>query len=93
MAILDLFQTKMFTKDSESLNILDIRLRKVGAKRRLNGTSNVNTRTNRQTDRHTDRRIFGLIESIDPESRCFEKFDEVVELVGGGSVINGAYPV
>ena len=55
-AILDNFQTKMFKsettsfhyffpKDSEALKILDIRLREVGAKRRLNGTSKVNTQT------------------------------------------------
>ena len=59
-AIFDHFQTKMFKsetasfhyfspKNSESLNILDIRLREVGAKRPLNGTSKVN----RQTHKHT----------------------------------------
>ena len=56
-------------KDSESLKNLDIRLWKVGAQRRLNGTSKVNTRT----DGHTDRRTFQLIESIGPEGQCFEK--------------------
>ena len=39
-----------FPKDSESLKLLDIQLWKVGAKRRLSGTSKVNTRTDRQTD-------------------------------------------
>ena len=79
LAILDHFQTKMFKsettsfhyfspKDSEVLKILDIRLPKVGAKRRLNGTSRVNTWTDRQTHRQT----FRLIESIGPEGRCFE---------------------
>ena len=28
--------------------------------------------TDKQTDRHTDRRTFRLIESVDPEGRCFE---------------------
>ena len=37
-------------KDSEYLKILDIRLREVGAKTRLNGTSKVNTQTDKQTD-------------------------------------------
>ena len=44
----------LFPKDSESLKILDIRLREVGAKRPLNGTSKVNTYTDRQTDKHMD---------------------------------------
>ena len=80
LAILDHFQTKnvqiwesffplLFPKDSESLKILNIQLREVGAKSRLNGTSKVNTQTNRRTDRRTNR----LIESIGPEGRCFEK--------------------
>ena len=59
----------LFPKDSESLKIMDIQLWEVGAKRRLNGTSKVNTRTNRRTDRRTNR----LIERIGPEGRCFEK--------------------
>ena len=58
----------LFPKDSESLKILDIRLREVGAKRPLNGTSKVNTQTNKQTDIWT----FRLIESIGPEGPCFE---------------------
>ena len=45
----------LFPKDSESLKILDIPLREVGAKRCLNGTSKVNTWTDRWTDRRTDR--------------------------------------
>ena len=49
-------------KDSKSLKMLDIRLWKVGAKRRLNGTSKVNTQTDRQTHRHTDRHIYGRID-------------------------------
>ena len=48
---LDHFFPLLFPKDSESLKILDIRLREVGAKRPLNGTSKVN----RQTDTHTHR--------------------------------------
>ena len=40
--------------DYESLKILDIRLQEVGAKRRLNGTSKVNTHTNKQTNTHMD---------------------------------------
>ena len=77
-AILDYFQTKMFKsdttsfpllflKDSESLKILDIRLWKVGAKRRLNGTSK-SEHTDRQTHIWKNR----LIESTGPEGRCFE---------------------
>ena len=52
--ILDHFFPLLFPKDSESLKIFDIRLREVGAKRPLNGTSKVNRHTNRQTDRRTD---------------------------------------
>jgi hypothetical protein len=40
----------LFPKDSKSLNIFDIRLWEVGAKRLLNGTSKVNGQTNTQTD-------------------------------------------
>ena len=58
----------LFPKDSESLKILDIRLREVGAKRLLNGTSKVNTQTSRHADIWTNR----LIESIGPKGRCFE---------------------
>ena len=46
-------------KDSESLKILEIRLREVGAKRRLNGTSKVNTQTDRRTNRQTDKQTDG----------------------------------
>ena len=70
--IWDHFFPLLFPKDSEFLKILDIRLREVGAKRPLNGTSKVNTHTDRQTDGHTHRRTFRLIESIGPEGRCFE---------------------
>ena len=70
--MLDHFFPLLFPKDSESLKILDIRLRKLGAKRPLNGTSKVNTHTDRQMDRRTDGRTFRLIESIGPEGRCFE---------------------
>jgi hypothetical protein len=55
--ILDHFFPLLFRKDSESLKILDIRLREVGAKRRLNGTSKVNTQTDTQTHGHTDGQI------------------------------------
>ena len=67
--ILDHFFPLLFPKDSESLRILDIQLREVGAKKTLNGTSKGNTRTDKQTDGRTNR----LIESIGPEGRCFEK--------------------
>ena len=53
--IWDHFFPLLFPKDYESLKILDIRLREVGAKRPLNGTSKVN----RHTDGHTDRRTHG----------------------------------
>ena len=43
-------------QDFESLNILDIRLWEVGAKRRLNGTSKVNTQTDSRTDISTCRK-------------------------------------
>ena len=76
VSIWDHFFPLLLPKDSDSLKILDIRLWEVGAKRRLNGTSKVNTRTNRrtdgQTDLQTDRRTFRLIESIGPEGRCFK---------------------
>ena len=64
----DHFFPLLFPKDSESLKILDIWLREVGAKRPLNGTSKVNRQTDTQTDIWTNR----LIESIGPEGRCFE---------------------
>ena len=70
--IWDYFFPLLFPKDSESLKILGIRIRQVGAKSSLNGTSKVNTRTDRHTDRQTDRRTNRLIESIGPEGRCFE---------------------
>ena len=65
-AILDNFQTKMFISETTSFHyfspripnlkkILDIRLREVGAKRPLNGTSKVNRHTDRRTDTQTDR--------------------------------------
>ena len=40
--------------DSQSLETLDIRLREGGAKRRLKGTSKVNTWTDKHTDGHFD---------------------------------------
>ena len=63
----------LFPKDSESLKILDSRLREVGAKRPLNGTSK-----SEQTDRHTNTRTNRLIESIGPNGRCFEKKKKIV---------------
>ena len=81
--MLDHFFPLLFPKDSESLNIFDIRRREGGAKRPLNGTSKVNrrtnTRTDRQTDRRTDGRTFRLIESIGPEGRCFENDGSIGE--------------
>ena len=52
--MLDHFFPLVFPKDSESLKILDIRLREVGAKRPLNDTSKVNRQTHTRTDKHTD---------------------------------------
>ena len=52
----DHFFPLLFPKDSESLKILDIRLWEVGAKRPLNGTSKVNTRTDTRTDISTYRK-------------------------------------
>ena len=54
--IWDLFFPLLFPKDSESLEILDIRLREVGAKKRLNGTSKVNTQMDIQADISTYRK-------------------------------------
>ena len=68
VSIWDHFFPLLFPKNSESLKILDIRLREVGAKRRLNGTSKVK----RRTDTRTDTQTFRPIESIGPEGRCFE---------------------
>ena len=76
--MLDHFFPLPFPKDSESLKIFDIRLRKVGAKRPLNGTSKVNRQTNRQTDTRTHRRTFRLIESIGPIKWCFEDIEEMM---------------
>ena len=59
----------LFPKDSKSLKNLDIQLREMGAKRRFNVTSKVNTRT----DGHTHTQTFRLIKSIGPEGRCFDK--------------------
>ena len=39
----------------QGFQILDIRLQEVGAKRRLNGTSKVNTHTDKHTSKHTDK--------------------------------------
>ena len=70
--MLDHFFPLLFPKDSKSLKIFDIRLREVGAKRRLNGTSKVNRQTNTRTDRQTHRQTNRLINSIGPEGPCFE---------------------
>jgi hypothetical protein len=51
--MLNHFFPLLFPKDSESLKIFDIRLREVGAKRRLNGSSKVITQTDGWTDRQT----------------------------------------
>ena len=51
--MLDHFFPLLFPKDSESLKILDIWLREVGAKRTLNGTSKVNTQTHTHIDKST----------------------------------------
>ena len=54
----DHFIPLLFPKDSESLKILDIRLREVWAKKRLHGTSKVNRQTDKQTDKQTDILIY-----------------------------------
>ena len=86
--IWDHFFPLLFPKDSESLKILDIRLREVGAKRPLNGTSKVNRQTEGQTDGQTDGRTFRLIESIGPEGRCFENWTK-----GWKYSVKAYYPV
>ena len=85
--IWDHFFPLLFPKDSESLNILDIRHQEVGAKRPLNGTSKVNTQTDRQTDGQTHRRTNRLIESIGPEGRCFKNKEH-----NKGKENEGIYP-
>ena len=50
--------------DSKSLKILDIQIQEVGAKRRLNSTSKVNTHTDTHTNTQTHIWTFQLIESI-----------------------------
>ena len=57
--MLDHFFPLLFPKDSESLKIFDIRLREVGAKRPLNGTSKVNRHTDGRTHGQTDTRTDG----------------------------------
>ena len=62
--IWDHFFPLLSPKDLESLKILDIWLQEVGEKRRLNGTSKVNTQTDTWTDISTQRanalKNFGL---------------------------------
>ena len=60
--MLDHFFLLLFSKDSESLKILDIRLREVGAKRPLKGTSKVNRHTNTRTDGQTDGQTDGHLD-------------------------------
>ena len=55
--IRDHFFPLLLLKDSESLTILDIRLQEVGAKRRLSGTSKVNTQTQTHTHTHTHKHM------------------------------------
>ena len=47
--------TTSFHYFSPSIPILDIQLREVGAKKRLNGTSKVNRHAHTKTDTHTQR--------------------------------------
>ena len=56
--MLDHFFPLLFPNDSESLKILDIRLREVGAKRPLNGTSKVNGETDTHTHTQTDKSTY-----------------------------------
>ena len=49
--------------------MLDIQFGEVGAKRRLNGTSKVNTQTHRQTDRLTNIWTFRPVEYNDQEGQ------------------------
>ena len=50
----------------------------IGAKQHLNGTSKVNKRTHRQTHTRTNQ----ITESIGPEGRCFENYDQVSICLG-----------
>ena len=52
--IWDCFFPLLLPKDSEALQVLALRLQKVGAKRRLNSTSQVNKQTDRLSDTQTD---------------------------------------
>ena len=72
----DHFFPLIIPKDSKSQKMLDIPLWEVGAKKRLNGTSKVNSQTAKQTNRQTHGRTFLLIESIGPEGRCFENIKD-----------------
>ena len=65
--MLDHFFPLLFPKHSESLKILDIRLREVGDKKTVKRYLK-----SEQTDTRTDERTNRLIESISPEGRCFE---------------------
>ena len=65
--MLDHFFPLLFPKHSESLKILDIRLREVGGKKTVKRYLK-----SEQTDTRTDERTNRLIESIGPEGRCFE---------------------
>ena len=69
----------IFPKDSESLEILDIQLGEVGAKRPLNGTSKVNRHTNTHMDILTWRKHrprgpmlwkWSVINGATPSSSC-----------------------
>ena len=74
--IRDHFFTLLFLKNSKSHKILDIRLWKVGAKRRSNSTSKVNRHRHRH--RHTLIWTFRLKES-------FENHLTFERLIGGSS--------
>ena len=65
----------LFPKDSESLKILDIQLREVGAKRPLNSTSK-SEQTHRQTHIWTNR----LIENIGPEGWWYKSLEKCLEI-------------
>ena len=70
------FFPELFPKDSESLKILDIRLREVGAKCASKYTTRKGTDTHRdrQTDTQTDRRTLRLLDRIGPMGRFDEKY-------------------
>ena len=73
-------QFLLFLRDSESLKILDIRLREVRGKKTIKRYLK-----SEQTFTQTDGRTYQFIESIGPEGQCFENYlknyDEYIKLL------------